>query len=122
MSLLYVLGKVLHVGEAVAPEVATAINPAAGALISLVLNAVTQAEQAGGSGAAKKAQVVQGVMPAAATIVNAVLQAKGGKSNIDSPQLTAAVSALVDGVVALLNSVQTPAVPAASGASAPSEK
>ena len=124
MSFLSVLGKVLHVGEALAPEVATAINPAAGALVGLVVNAVTQAEQTGGTGAAKKEQVIKSVTPAALAIVSTVLQAKGGGTNINAPQLTASIGSLVDGVVALLNSVQTQAAataaPAAPAPAAPS--
>ena len=117
MSFLSVIGKVLRVGEAVGPGVATAINPAAGALIGLVVNSVTQAEQAGGTGAAKKAQVVKDVTPAATAIVSTVLQAKGANVGLNSAQLNTAVSSLVDGVVALLNSVQTQ--PAAQAATVP---
>ena len=119
MSFLKTLGKVLHAGEAIAPTVATAINPAAGALISLVVSSVTQAEQAGGTGATKKAQVVKDVTPAATAIIGAVLQAKGTNTGLDAAQVNSAVGSLVDGVVALLNSVQTEkAAPAGGSAGA----
>jgi hypothetical protein len=107
MSFLKILGKVLNIGEAMAPTVATAINPAAGALISLVLNSVTQAELTGGTGAAKKAQVVKEVTPAATAIIAAVLKSKGTTAALDPAQVNSAVGSIVDGVVALLNSVQT---------------
>ena len=107
MSFLNTLKGILHVGEALAPSVATAINPAAGAIVGVVINAVTQAEQAGGTGAAKKAAVMKDVLPVAEGIVNAVLQAKGVKVN--PTQLSGAVSSITDGVVALLNSVGTAA-------------
>jgi hypothetical protein len=99
----------------VGPQTATAINPAAGALIGIVVNAVTQAEQAGGSGAAKKAAVIKSVLPVASGVVAATLQARGASANIDPNQLSTAIGGLVDGVVALMNAVQTPA--AAGGGS-----
>jgi len=103
MSFLNVLKGILHVGEAVAPQVATAINPVAGALVGVVVNAVTQAEQKGGTGADKKDAVMKEVLPIAESIMGAVLQTKGVK--INSAQLNTAMSDIVDGVVALLNSV-----------------
>jgi hypothetical protein len=120
MSFLSALKGILHVGEAVAPTVATAINPAAGAIVSLAVNAVTQAEQKGGTGPEKKAAVMSQVLPAAEGIVNAVLQAKGVKVN--ATQLSTSVSNIVDGVVALLNSVgaKSSAVAGAAGPTAPS--
>ena len=54
MNVVEALGKVLQVGEAAAPIVATAVNPAAGAPVNVVLDAVTKAEATGGSGVAKK--------------------------------------------------------------------
>jgi hypothetical protein len=117
MGFLSVIGKVLKVGEAVVPGVATAINPAAGAVISLVVNSVVQAEQTGGTGAAKKTQVVKDVLPAATAVINAVLQAKGTNVGLNSAQLNTAVGSLVDGVVALMNSVQTQ--PATQASTAP---
>ena len=118
MGFLSVIGKVLRVGEAVAPGVAGAINPAAGAVISLVVNSVTQAEQSGSTGAAKKAQVVKDVTPAATAIISAVLQSKGTNVGLNATQLNTAVSSMVDGVVALLNAVQ--AQPSSQAATTPS--
>ena len=121
MSFLHVLGDALHIGEAVAPGVVTAINPAAGAVVGLVVQAVTQAEQAGGTGAQKKAAAVQAVAPAAVGAVNAILQAKGSSAAVDPAQVSTAVGSLVDGVVGLLNSVQpsgTPATPSGTGTAA----
>jgi len=108
MSFLNVLKKVVKVSEAVGPAVATAINPGAGALVGLIVNAVAQAEEAGGTGPAKKAAVIASVLPTATTILNATLQARGAKSQIDSTQLQTALGNIVDGVVALMNSVQEP--------------
>jgi hypothetical protein len=106
MSFLKKLGGALNVGQAVAPTVATAINPAAGALVGLIVHAVTQAEQAGGTGAQKKAAAVQDVLPVATTLVTAALQARADKAQINPTQLSSAVGSMVDGVVALMNSVQ----------------
>ena len=107
MSFLKVLGGALKVGQAVAPTVATAVNPAAGALVGLIVNSVTQAEQAGGTGAQKKAAVVQDVLPVATTLVVAALQARNAKAQVDPAHLSSAVGSMVDGVVSLMNSVQT---------------
>src|ERR1044071_5447494 len=115
MGFLNVLKKIVKVGEAVGPTVATAINPGAGALVGLIVNAVSQAEEAGGTGPAKKAAVIAAVLPTATTILNATLQARGAKTQIDSAQLQTAVGNLVDGVVALMNSVQDPAAATPGG-------
>jgi molybdopterin biosynthesis enzyme MoaB len=121
MSFLSVLGAALHIGEAVAPSVATAINPAAGALVGLVIHAVTEAEQTGGTGPQKREAALQAVLPAATGVVNAVLQAKGASASVNSTQLSTAVGVLIDGTVALLNSIQhTGAAAAAATGAAPS--
>ena len=106
MGFLKVLGSVLHAGVDAAPTVATAINPAAGALVGLVVHSVTQAEQAGGTGVQKKAQVMQDVLPAATGVVNAALQARNVNTQLNSTQISTAVGSMVDSVVALMNSVQ----------------
>src|SRR5215475_1502565 len=106
MSFLNVLKIVGQVGGTVAPSVATAINPGAGALVALIVNAVVQAEEAGGTGPAKKAAVVASVLPTATTILNASLQARGAKTQIDPGQLSTAVGKIVDGIVELMNSIQ----------------
>ena len=116
MGFLNVLGKVLKVSEAVGPSVATAINPAAGALVSLVVHSVTEAEQAGGTGAEKKVAAVKSVLPAATSVVTAAIQAKNPKAQLDPAQLSNAVGNLVDGVVALMNSVQPAAAATSAGA------
>jgi len=113
MSFLNVLKGILHIGEAVAPQVATAINPAAGALVGVVINAVTQAEQKGGTGPDKKQAVMNQVLPVAESILGAVLQTKGIK--INTTQLNTAISDIVDGVVALLNSIDGAAAAPAGG-------
>lgn len=107
MSFLNVLKKIIPITEAVAPTVATAINPAAGAVASLIVSSVVQAEQAGGTGAEKKAAVIASVLPTATGIVSASLQAKGSKTQINSQQMTTAIGSMIDGIVALMNSVQT---------------
>jgi hypothetical protein len=113
VSFLNVLKGILHIGEAVGPQVATAINPAAGALVGIVVNAVTQAEQKGGTGPDKKQEVMTQVLPVAESILGAVLQAKGVK--IDNAQLNTAMSNIVDGVVALMNSIGGVAATTAGG-------
>ena len=110
MSFLKILKNIVSIGEAVAPSVATVMNPAAGALVGLVVNAVTQAEQAGGSGAEKRLAVMQSLLQAATVIVNASLHAQGAKTQVDPVKLSSAIGSIVDGVVALMNSVQAPAV------------
>jgi hypothetical protein len=115
MGFLSNLKKILNVSEAEAPSVVTAINPAAGAITGLILNAVVKAEDAGGSGPDKKKQVVAAVLPSVAPIVGAVLGSSGAKVNLDPTALNAGIGQIVDGFVALLNSMQAPAV-AASGA------
>src|SRR5262249_40033580 len=109
MSFLNVLGKIFNVTEAVGPQVATAINPAAGALVSLVVQSVAQVEQAGGSGASKKQAVMQSVLPVASNVVAATLQPRGAAANVDPTQLQNAIGGMVDGVVGLMNAVQAPA-------------
>ena len=63
MSFLSVLGKIGKIGASIAPAAVTLINPAAGALTSLVVGAVIKAEEGGGSGPEKKQQVVQQLAP-----------------------------------------------------------
>jgi len=109
MSFLSKFKDIFKVGEAVAPAVVTAINPAAGAITGLILNAVAKAEQTGASGADKKKQVVAEVLPSVAPIVNAVLASSGGKVNLDPAVMTNGVGQIVDGVVSLLNSMQAAA-------------
>jgi hypothetical protein len=123
MSFLNVLKTVSQIGGIVGPSVATAINPGAGAIISLIVTAVAQAEEAGGTGSAKKAAVVASVLPTATTILSASLQARGGKTQIDPGQLSTAIGKIVDGVVDLMNSVQATTATGAGGtASAGSTK
>ena len=109
MSFLSNLKKILNVSEAVAPSVVTAINPAAGAITGLIINAVVKAEDAGGSGPDKKKQVVAAVLPSVAPILGAVLGSSGAKINLDPTTLNTGIGQIVDGIVALLNSMQAPA-------------
>lgn len=122
MNVVKILGTALRVGEAAAPAVASAINPAAGAVIGVVVDAVTKAEATGGSSVAKKEQVMQTVLPAASSIMSAVLRTKNPNVHVDPNQLSTAVSSIVDGVVALMHSVQaspSPAAPAPQVESSP---
>ena len=109
----------LAMGIAVHTDIATAINPAAGALVGLVIHAVTEAEQTGGTGAQKREAALQAVLPAATGVVNAVLQAKGANASVNSTQLSTAVGSLIDGTVALLNSVQHTGTTATASGTAP---
>jgi hypothetical protein len=109
MSFLTTLGKILKVGEVVGPSVVTTINPAAGAITGLILNAVVKAEKTGGSGAEKKKQVVAEVLPTVGPLVNAVVASSGAKVNLDSAGATNGISQIVDGIVALLNAMEVPA-------------
>jgi len=109
MSFLKVFANIVKVGSAIAPNAATAVNPAAGAITSLVVNAVIKAEQAGGSGAEKKQQVMAQVAPVVAPMVAAIMQAAGSKVTVDPDGVNRAISQTVDGMVALLNAIQAPA-------------
>jgi hypothetical protein len=120
MSLRSILGDVVKVGGIVAPEVVTALNPAAGAITQLVLNGIIKAEQSGGDSASKKQQVVNAVLPSVAPTLNTVLPTAGGAANIDSQGVHDAVGQMVDAFVKLLNSVQVPA--AAAAAASPAAK
>lgn len=115
MSFIDTLGKILKVADTVAPAAVSAINPAAGAITGLVLNSVVKAEQAGGTGPAKKQQVLNEVLPAVGPLIGTVLEASGVKANMNGPGLQDAIGQMVDGVVALLNAIQTPAAAPASG-------
>ena len=115
MSFLSTLGKILKVADTAAPAAISAINPAAGAITGLVLNSVVKAEQSGGTGTAKKQQVMNEVLPAVGPLINTILQASGTKVNMNAQGVETAVGQIVDGVVALLNAVQTPATAPASG-------
>lgn len=121
MGFLTNLKKILNVSEAVAPSVVSAINPAAGAITGLIINAVVKAEDAGGSGPDKKKQVVAEVLPSVAPIVGAVLGSSGAKVNLDPTALNTSIGQIVDGIVALLNSMQV-ASAAAPGAGATMRK
>ena len=119
MSFLDKLKNVFKVSEAVAPSIVTAINPAAGAITGLILNAVAKAEEAGGSGPEKKKKVVAAVLPSVTPIVGAVLAASGSKVNLDQGTLHDGLGQIVDGVVALLNSMQGVEAAAPGGGGAP---
>jgi hypothetical protein len=115
MSFLSTLGKIFKVADTAAPAAVTAINPAAGAITGLVLNSVIKAEQGGGTGPAKKQQVLTEVLPAVGPLIGTVLQVSGVTANMNGPGVEAAIGQMVDGVVALLNAIQTPAAAPASG-------
>jgi hypothetical protein len=109
MGFLKVLSGILKVGEAIAPAVVTSVNPAAGAITSLVVSAVVKAEQAGGTGPEKRQQVMTQLAPMVAPMVASIMQAAGSKVQVDPNGVNQAVGQIVDGVVALLNSMQAPA-------------
>jgi hypothetical protein len=109
MSFLSTLGKIAKIGQVVAPGVVTAINPAAGAITGLVVNAVVKAEETGGSGSSKKQQVMNEVLPSIGPLVSTILASSGAKVNLNSAGVTNAASQIVDGVVALLNAIEAPA-------------
>jgi len=116
MSFLSIAGSILRVGDAVAPEVASAMfSPAAGALVGLVLNGITSAEQSGNT----TEQTVQDLLPAATSIVNTVLQAKGASVTIDPAQLSNALTQLASAMSLLAGAVKPAAsAPAASATTA----
>jgi hypothetical protein len=114
MGFLKVLSSVFKVGEAIAPAAITAVNPAAGAITSLVVNAVIKAEQAGGSGPEKRNQVVTQIAPLVAPMVASIMQAAGSKVQLDPNGVNQAVGQIADGVVALLNSMRAPAAQSTS--------
>jgi hypothetical protein len=115
MGFMKVLNAVAKVGEAIAPAAVTAINPTAGAITSLVVNAVIKAEQTGGSGPQKRQQVMAQLAPMVAPMVAGIMQAAGSKVQVDPNSANQAVGQIADGIVALLNSLQ---VQAAQGAAA----
>ena len=114
MSFLTVLSKVLSATEALAPTVANAINPAAGAIVNVVVSSVARVEQAGGTGASKKEAVMAEVMPLLLPLLTAVLKSSRANVNLNPDGIREAASQIVDGVVALLNAVQPSATPAAA--------
>ena len=114
MSFMSVLGHIMKIGGSVAPAAITAVNPAAGAITSLVVSAVIKAEEAGGSGPEKKKQVLQQLGPMVAPMVGTIMQAAGSKVSVDPAGVNTALSQIVDGVVALLNSLRAPATTSAS--------
>jgi hypothetical protein len=105
MSFLSVLGKIAKIGGAVAPAAATAISPTAGAITGLVVNAVIKAEQAGGTGSVKKELVMKQVLPVVTPLILTLMQNSGTKVTVDPTGTEKAVSQIVDGVVALMNSL-----------------
>jgi hypothetical protein len=117
MSFLSTLGKILKFGQAVAPGVVTAINPAAGAITGVALNAVVKAEESGGTGPQKKQKVMQEVIPTVGPLVSTLLASSGAKVDLNSTGVTNAVSQIVDGIVSLLNAIQAAPAAAATGAS-----
>jgi len=115
MSFLSVLGTVAKIGEtAAAPAAVSAINPAAGLITSLVINAVIKAEQRGGTGSAKKQQVLAELLPVITPIVGTLVQTSNPKVSINPEGVNQAISQIVDGVVSLLNAVQAQATSAAA--------
>ena len=114
MSFASVVSSILHIGEDVAPEVASSLfSPAAGALVTLVLNGVTNAEQTGNS----TGQTIQDLIPAATGILNSVMQAKGASVAIDPAQRSTALAQMATALGSLAGSV-TPASTASGAASA----
>jgi hypothetical protein len=109
MSFLSKLRGIAKIGEVVAPGVVTAINPAAGAITGVVVNAVVKAEETGGSGPGKKQQVMDEVLPIVGPLVSTILASSGAKVSLNSKGVTTSVSQIVDGVVSLLNAVEAPA-------------
>lgn len=122
MSFLKVLGKVLSATEALAPTVANAINPAAGAIVNVVVTAVARAEQAGGSGASKKEAVMAEALPLLMPLLQAVLKSSKANVNLNPEGIRTATSQMVDGVVALMNAVQAPTGAAAGSNTPPATK
>jgi len=114
MSFLSVFSRIVKVGGNVAPAVITAVNPAAGAIISLVVNEVIKAEETGGSGAAKRQQVIQQLAPAVGPIVSSIMQAAGSHIALRPEGVSNAIGQITDGVVTLLNALQAPAAATAS--------
>jgi hypothetical protein len=109
MSFLSTLRGITKVGEVVAPSVVTAINPAAGAITGVIVNAVVKAEETGGSGPGKKQEVMDEVLPIVGPLVSTLLASSGAKVNLNSAGVTNSVSQIVDGVVSLLNAIEAPA-------------
>jgi hypothetical protein len=101
MSFLSVFSKILGVTEEVAPLAATAINPAAGAIVGTIVGAVTQAEHSGEDGETKRDMVITNVVPQAMSHILAAMPT----AVVDDGKLEDAVGRITDGVVGLMNSV-----------------
>ena len=115
MSFLDTLRKITKISQVVAPGVITAINPAAGAITGVIINAVVKAEESGGSGAGKKQQVMDEVLPIVGPLVSTVLASSGAKVNLNSTGVINSVSQIVDGVVSLLNAMEAPTAATTEG-------
>jgi hypothetical protein len=114
VKFLDILGHIAKGAQAVAPVVIPAINPAAGAITQLVLSAVVRAEEAGGSGSAKKQQVLAEVLPIATPLLTTMLSASGRNVNLNQQGVSDAVGQIIEGVVSLLKAVEVPAATSAS--------
>ena len=115
MSFASVVSGILHIGEDVAPEVASALfSPAAGALVGMVLNGITNAEQNGNT----TEQTVQDLIPAATGIINSVMQAKGATVNVNAGQLSSALTQMASALSALAGSVTSTSSAAPASAAA----
>lgn len=109
MRFLDILGRVTKGAQAVAPLVVPAINPAAGVITQLVLNAVVRAEETGGSGSTKKEAVMREVLPVVTPLLTTLLATSGKNVNLNAGGVNEAVSEIVEGVVKLLKAVEMPA-------------
>ena len=114
MRFLDILGKVSKGAQVVAPMVIPMINPAAGTITQIVLNAVVKAEAIGGSGGAKKEQVMAEVLPVVTPLLTTLLAASGKNVNLNAAGVTDAVGDIVEGVVKLLKAVEVPATSTAN--------
>jgi len=109
VKFLDVLGRVAKGAQVVAPAVIPAINPAAGAITQIVLNAVVRAEEAGGTGVNKKQAVMTEVLPIVTPLLTTLLATSGKNLNLNAEGVSDAVGEIVEGVVKLLKAVEVPA-------------
>jgi hypothetical protein len=121
VSLRSVLGRIGKglLGAGTAEGIVTAINPVAGAISALVLNAIAKAEAHGGTATDKKQRVVAEVTPFIQPLIATVLTSEHvpiSVANIDSDGIRQAVDKLADGVIALLDAIEVTEAAATGGA------
>ncbi len=102
--MINLLKKIGMIAGKAAPDILTAINPAMGALLQTLLNAVVQAESQSGPGnGPRKKQEVLSALQVAAPLLLKVVEGATGKDLADDEKFASGIDKMVDGLVDLLN-------------------